>query len=552
MEQTISFEKYKKMFDDYAAHYDKNDGRVELKIIHTDAVVAIMDRICEMRQLPEHTKALAHLCAQFHDIGRFEQLRQYDTFLDHVSVDHAHLSCQVLKDSGMLDGLSAADRDMVLTAIANHNKLEIDPAVAAAVGEAAAAGAESSCAQLCFELCKLVRDADKCDIFRVFATDDMKDVVGATEEQIAHETITPEVLADFRRCRCTDKRIRKTYLDYWIGFLGFFFDLNYPESVAIAREQGYYRMPFDRTRFADPKTQKQVDECLAILEQYLEQSLGQASRLHSGQTSEQTSGIETIPPALRQFFEEHPSLALAFSGGTDSAYLLYAATACGCDVRAYYASSPFQPAFELEDAKRLARSLNAKMTVLPLNVLENGIVRSNPADRCYYCKNAIFGHILEAAAKDGYTEIIDGTNASDDAGDRPGMRALRELRVLSPLRLCGITKKALREYSRNAGLFTWDKPAYACLATRIPTGTPIDANVLKKVEWAETELARMGFTDFRVRVFPTPAPHIWTARLQLLEDQLPLLLAHRQELYSLLKAEFSDVLLDLNARAASV
>lgn len=678
MEQTISFEKYKKMFDDYAAHYDKNDGRVALKIIHTDAVVAIMDRICEMRQLPEHTKALAHLCAQFHDIGRFEQLRQYDTFLDHVSVDHAKLSCQVLKDTGMLNDLTDTDRDMVLTAIANHNKLEIDPSVAAAAVEeasgtaagtaaagkeisgttagAAAAGKEisgtaagaafageaaartkPSSARLCFELCKLVRDADKCDIFRVFATDDMKDVVGATEEQIAHETITPEVLDDFRRCRCTDKRIRKTCLDYWIGFLGFFFDFNYPESVAIAREQGYYRMPFDRTQFADPKTRKQVDECLAILEQYLDRTSGrhpgqisdQVSGQHPGQAPDRTSerhpgqtpgqaserchgqileqtpdqapAPETIPPALRQFFEKHPSLALAFSGGTDSAYLLYAATACGCDVRAYYASSPFQPAFELEDAKRLARSLNAKMTVLPLNVLENEIVRSNPADRCYYCKNAIFGHILEAAAKDGYTEIIDGTNASDDAGDRPGMRALRELRVLSPLRLCGITKKALREYSRNAGLFTWDKPAYACLATRVPTGTPIDANVLKKVEWAETELARMGFTDFRVRVFPTPVPaptntltpvpaptntdfqspqdvptpapapagidvatrvqqraaestmpRVWTARLQLLEDQLPLLLTHRQELYSLLKAEFSDVLLDLNARAASV
>ena len=120
------------------------------------------------------------------------------------------------------------------------------------------------------------------------------------------------------------------------------------------------------------------------------------------------------------------------------------------------------------------------MTILPLNVLELSAVRENPSDRCYHCKNAIFSRILEAAEKDGFLEVMDGTNASDDAGDRPGMRALRELRVLSPLRVCGVTKKALREYSRNAGLFTWNKPAYACLATRVPTGCSIDPEILKR------------------------------------------------------------------------
>ena len=542
MEKNISFEKYKKAFDDYAAHYDKKDGRVELKIIHTNAVVAIMDRICKMRRLPEHTADLAHLCAQFHDIGRFEQLRQYDTFLDHVSVNHAVLSCRVLEENGILNGLSEKDKHKILTAIENHNKLTIDPAVAAAAEGAALLNADDAeDARECLELCRLIRDADKCDIFRVFATDDMTDVVGAPEEQIAREAITPEVLQSIREHKCVDKAARKTYLDYWISFLGYFFDLNYPESMQIAKEQGYYRMPFDRTVFTDPETKKQVDECLSVLEQYMD------------------SFAVTIPDSLRTFFKEHPSPALAFSGGTDSAYLLYAASACGCDVHAYYVSSPFQPAFELADAGRLADSLGVKMTVLPLNVLENETVRKNPADRCYYCKNEIFRHILEAAAKDGYTEIIDGTNASDDAGDRPGMRALRELKVLSPLRLCGITKKALREYSRNAGLFTWDKPAYACLATRIPSGIRIDAAVLKKVEWAETELSRMGFADFRVRVFPAPEaartgqdPAFWTAKLQITEDQLPLLIEKRRELYDLLKTGFSDVLLDLNARTASL
>ncbi len=211
-----------------------------------------------------------------------------------------------------------------------------------------------------------------------------------------------------------DRRARKTHLDQWIGFLCFVFDLNYRESIQIVKEQGYYRKPFERTDFKNPAARALVREALGTVDLYME-TFGQ-----------------TIPDALREFFQDHPKMALAFSGGTDSAYLLYAARACGCHVRAYYAASPFQPAFELEDAKKLAVSLKAEMTILPLNVLELSAVRENPSDRCYHCKNAIFSRILEAAEKDGFLEVMDGTNASDDAGDRPGMRALRELRVTFP------------------------------------------------------------------------------------------------------------------------
>ena len=288
-------------------------------------------------------------------------------------------------------------------------------------------------------------------------------------------------------------------------------------------------------------------------------------------------------------------MALAFSGGTDSAYLLYAAKACGCDVRAYYVETSFQPEFEREDARRLAKELGADMKTLPLNILALDSVRNNPKDRCYSCKNAIFHEILKAAADDGFSYVMDGTNASDDAGDRPGMRALRELKVFSPLRLCGTTKKALREYSRNAGLFTWDKPAYACLATRVPSGTFIDEEILARIEWAEGQLANLGFSDFRVRAAElpdpdanasrtpapdanasrTPAPDAsasgipasgapdsdvshsgtpkrnWAARLQITKDQLPLLLEHQSQILELLKTRFSQVSLDLELRAPS-
>ena len=211
---------------------------------------------------------------------------------------------------------------------------------------------------------------------------------------------------------------------------------------------------------------------------------------------------QTVPARLREFFAGHPRAALAFSGGVDSAYLLYAAQACGCRVRAYYVQTAFQPAFEAQDAERLARQLGAELQVLHADILDVEAVRQNPADRCYHCKNALFTRICAAAAADGFDLVMDGTNASDDADDRPGMRALRELGVVSPLRLCGITKQALRQYSKDAGLFTWDKPAYACLATRIPTGTVLRAEDLRVVEQAEDAVRALGFTDFRVRITP--------------------------------------------------
>ena len=137
---------------------------------------------------------------------------------------------------------------------------------------------------------------------------------------------------------------------------------------------------------------------------------------------------------LNSFFAENPRVALAFSGGVDSAYLLYAAKNAAADVTAYYVKSAFQPEFETRDALRLARELGANMKVLELDILCDSTVTSNPDDRCYYCKKQIFTAIVQAARADGYDVLIDGTNASDDAADRPGIRALEELSVRSPLR----------------------------------------------------------------------------------------------------------------------
>jgi len=253
-------------------------------------------------------------------------------------------------------------------------------------------------------------------------------------------------------------------------------------------------------------------------------------------------GKERTALDLKEFFRLNPRVAVAFSGGADSSYLLYAAVTYGAEVRAYYVKSAFQPQFELDDALRLAKELAAPMRVIGADVLADARIAANPEDRCYYCKRAVFGAIAAAAREDGFSLLLDGTNASDEEGDRPGMRALRELNVRSPLRECGLVKAEIRRLSGQAGLFTWDKPAYACLATRIPAGEEITPEKLRAVEASESCLFSMGFTNFRVRSVNG------TAKLQLPEEQLGKAIECRLALLAELKKYYGAVTLDLEAR----
>lgn len=245
---------------------------------------------------------------------------------------------------------------------------------------------------------------------------------------------------------------------------------------------------------------------------------------------------------LSEFFSAHPKAALGFSGGVDSAYLLYAAVKAGANVQPYFIKTAFQPAFELEDAQRLARELGVSLRIIQLDILSDAAVATNPADRCYHCKKRLFGALKKQALADGYTLLLDGTNASDDLTDRPGFRALEELEVRSPLRECGLTKAEIRQLSQKAGLFTWCKPAYACLATRIPWGNAITPELLQKVENGENAVSRLGFSDLRVRLFHG------AARIQLPDGQLQAAIEKREAIMEALRPWFDTVLLDLNGR----
>ena len=192
-------------------------------------------------------------------------------------------------------------------------------------------------------------------------------------------------------------------------------------------------------------------------------------------------------------------VAVAFSGGCDSSLLCAAARdELGDAAIAITVVSPLLPASELEDAKAVARSLGIEH----LLVEEGGIdeaVAANPPDRCYHCKKIEFAALARAARSRGFATLLDGSNLDDEGDYRPGMRALAELGVSSPLKQAGLRKAEIRELARLRGLATWDKPAAACLASRFPYGERLDAAGLSMVEAAESFLRGLGLGQLRVR-----------------------------------------------------
>ena len=220
---------------------------------------------------------------------------------------------------------------------------------------------------------------------------------------------------------------------------------------------------------------------------------------------------------LNKRLQELDKVVVAFSGGVDSTFLLRAAKdVLGRDrVLAVTAVSEIHPEGEIGDAKRLARSIGVRHLLVRSGEMEEDAFLTNPPERCYVCKKRVFGSLQILAAEQGFRHVIDGTNA-DDAGDfRPGRKALHELGILSPLQEAGFTKKEIRALSRKWGLPTWNRPALACLATRIPYGTQITPELLKRIDAGETFLRKAGFVQIRVR------DHGGIARIEIAPDEMP-------------------------------
>ncbi|MCH5334093.1 MAG: ATP-dependent sacrificial sulfur transferase LarE [Agathobacter sp.] len=205
---------------------------------------------------------------------------------------------------------------------------------------------------------------------------------------------------------------------------------------------------------------------------------------------------------LKENLRAYGRLAVAFSGGVDSAFLLWAAAdALGRDqVLALTAVSDFFPYRERERARAVCAQNGIRQIEVPVQVLEVEGVADNPVNRCYLCKRALFTRLIETAGENGIQTLAEASNLDDEGDYRPGLVAVRELGVKSPLREAMLSKEEIRSLSRKAGLTTWDLPSFACLASRFAYGEKITVEKLAMVERAEQLLFDQGFRQLRVRV----------------------------------------------------
>lgn len=235
---------------------------------------------------------------------------------------------------------------------------------------------------------------------------------------------------------------------------------------------------------------------------------------------------------------------IAFSGGVDSSLILKIAADAGrefgLDVHAVTFETKLHPVSDVEVSRTVAKEMGAVHTIIKVDEFENKDLLKNPVNRCYICKKMLFTNLLDYAKENGLKYVIDGTNADDHMVYRPGIKALSELGVISPLARLGITKAEVREFAGSLGISVASRPSAPCMATRLPYGTEINFGLLKSIEEGEEFIKSLGFSIVRLRI------HGETARIEVLSDDFMKLLEYRIEVISKLKElGFTYITLDI-------
>lgn len=251
--------------------------------------------------------------------------------------------------------------------------------------------------------------------------------------------------------------------------------------------------------------------------------------------------VEVKLRSLQRLITELESVVVAFSGGVDSSFMLKVAHDClGLRAVAVTAISPSLPSGELEEARAVAAYIGARHEVIASHEVEDSRYLANTPARCYFCKNEVYTQLWAWAEEHGFRQVIDGLNMDDLSDRRPGRQAAIEQGGRSPLVEAFLYKSEIRELSRRIGLPTWDKPAMACLSSRIPYGRVITVEDLDRIDRAETVLRRLGVRQVRVR------HHGDLARIEVNPQDLSFVLKHREEILTALREEgYTYVALDL-------
>lgn len=257
---------------------------------------------------------------------------------------------------------------------------------------------------------------------------------------------------------------------------------------------------------------------------------------------------ETLSPAvaeklqkLRTILRGYGSVLVAYSGGVDSALVMTVAhQELGEQALACIGVSPSYPTREMRDAIQLAEDVGVPYRLIDTEEYLDENYAANPNNRCYFCKSELHDQLKQVANSEGWQTVVDGTNASDLGDVRPGITAARERGVCSPLVEAGIVKAEVRAIARHLGLPVWDKPAMACLSSRVPHGTPITPELLRQIEAAEDVLVELGFAQFRVR------HHDEIARIEIPAQDFPKAVEHHAVIVEGIKATgYRFVTLDL-------